>query len=311
MALNQQLGDDLISLFELDQLMDMSDFVVKPEPVEPAKCAVAPQSSVLEITPLSPTETVSSLSPAPSDALPSPMEAKMSADDLWWLTQSVGLTNGGGNPPNLTAAEVLEALIGNTSNSSSAADARVVPVAAPPPPTPTLGHVPDVVTALATSTAPLSPLNTHHHTAHHSSSLNQSKLSQSPQRSHRPARNLGRSSSMKDSEIDDEELVHLPVRELNRRLQGLSKETVLRIKQKRRTLKNRGYAQNCRTKRLKERSELENGNHSLLEELDRLRAHLDRVTRERDVYKRQYEILRSRGCSESSAPDSPDSVYSR
>jgi hypothetical protein len=104
--------------------------------------------------------------------------------------------------------------------------------------------------------------------------------------------------------------VSLPVRELNRRLQGIPKEVVLKLKQKRRTLKNRGYAQNCRSKRLHQRFQLERQNNGLLSEMDRLRMECDRLRSERDMYKRQLEDFRARHGSESSFPGSPDSVLS-
>lgn len=46
--------------------------------------------------------------------------------------------------------------------------------------------------------------------------------------------------------IDDRALIELSVRELNKRLHGKPKDIIQKLKQKRRTLKNRGYAQNCR-----------------------------------------------------------------
>ncbi|KAK6178529.1 hypothetical protein SNE40_013303 [Patella caerulea] len=93
--------------------------------------------------------------------------------------------------------------------------------------------------------------------------------------------------------LDDDELVLLPVRELNRRLQGLSKEETLRLKQKRRTLKNRGYAQNCRSKRMQQRFSLEHTNSSLHNQISQLQRQVNVLTRERDVYKRRYESLRA------------------
>ena len=59
--------------------------------------------------------------------------------------------------------------------------------------------------------------------------------------------------------ISDEELVTFNVKELNRILKtrGLSREEVTNIKQRRRTLKNRGYAATVRVKREETKGELE------------------------------------------------------
>ena len=73
------------------------------------------------------------------------------------------------------------------------------------------------------------------------------------------------------SSFSDNDLVKLSVKDLNRRLQGMPKDQVSDLKKRRRTLKNRGYAQTCRTKRNSARENLE--------------QRLARVEKERDHYK--------------------------
>lgn len=90
--------------------------------------------------------------------------------------------------------------------------------------------------------------------------------------------------------LNDEMLMSLSVRELNKRLHGCPREEVVRLKQKRRTLKNRGYAQNCRSKRLQQRQDLESMNRSLQNELHRIKMELARVSQERDLLKQRINI---------------------
>lgn len=104
------------------------------------------------------------------------------------------------------------------------------------------------------------------------------------------------STSGSDVQVDlaEEELLSLPVKELNTRLKGLPKDYVLQIKQKRRTLKNRGYAQNCRSRRLQQKSDLEKENATLRAQLRHSKQQALQVARERDLFKRQCAILGSR-----------------
>ncbi|XP_055332097.1 transcription factor MafB-like isoform X2 [Paramacrobiotus metropolitanus] len=97
--------------------------------------------------------------------------------------------------------------------------------------------------------------------------------------------------------IEEQELVTLSVRELNKRLHGCQRDEIIRLKQKRRTLKNRGYAQNCRSKRMQQRHDLETQNRILQNEMNHLRRQLDEVCKQRDAYQRQCENLQNGGLS--------------
>ncbi|KAJ0065775.1 hypothetical protein NL108_018280, partial [Boleophthalmus pectinirostris] len=121
------------------------------------------------------------------------------------------------------------------------------------------------------------PYEEHPHHPHHLSHLHSQALAQVHGRL--------------EERFSDEQLVSMTVRELNRQLRGFSKEDVLRLKQKRRTLKNRGYAQSCRFKRVQQRHLLETEKSSLQNQVSQLQQDLLRVSKERDLYKDKYERL--------------------
>lgn len=70
-------------------------------------------------------------------------------------------------------------------------------------------------------------------------------------------------STLERIQMTGEELINVTVKDLNKKLTGCSHATISRLKKCRRTLKNRGYAKNCRIKRLSLRDELQRSNSEL------------------------------------------------
>ena len=86
-------------------------------------------------------------------------------------------------------------------------------------------------------------------------------------------------------ELNDTELRDLPVRKLNEYLRKLPKEKAKTLRKKRRSLKNRSYAQDCRARRVQLKNDLENRVKRLIKELSRMRKELEETKKERDHYK--------------------------
>ncbi|KAG8187858.1 hypothetical protein JTE90_001231 [Oedothorax gibbosus] len=97
-----------------------------------------------------------------------------------------------------------------------------------------------------------------------------------------------------NSEISDDELVTLTVRDLNRLLKtsGFSRNEIQRLKQRRRTLKNRGYAASCRNKRLEQKDELQIERSSVVRDIAVLKEENQAIESELYEIKKSYESLR-------------------
>ncbi|XP_017900647.1 PREDICTED: transcription factor MafK isoform X1 [Capra hircus] len=93
--------------------------------------------------------------------------------------------------------------------------------------------------------------------------------------------------------LSDDELVSMSVRELNQHLRGLTREEVVRLKQRRRTLKNRGYAASCRIKRVTQKEELERQRVELQQEVEKLARENSSMRLELDALRSKYEALQT------------------
>lgn len=94
-------------------------------------------------------------------------------------------------------------------------------------------------------------------------------------------------------EISDEEIKNLRVQELNKLLRGVPRDEAVKIRRKRRNLKNRGYALRCRMRRQQFQDDLFNENQLLKRQLEDDRETLRKVLKERNIYKRKFLQLQS------------------
>ncbi|XP_053305161.1 transcription factor Maf isoform X2 [Spea bombifrons] len=322
---------------------DLMKFEVKKEPVESdriiSQCGRLIAGGSLSSTPMS--TPCSSVPPSPSFSAPSPgsgSDQKSHLEDYYWMSaypQQINPEALGFSPE-----DAVEALIssGNTPQQQQQQLGQGYDGFARGQQYPSSGGIPgeDMGSAAAVVSAVIAaaaaqngaPHHQHHHHQHHhggghpggaqpagaggggggggssSPSSSSSVVGGLPHHHHHHHHHHLHF----DDRFSDEQLVTMSVRELNRQLRGVSKEEVIRLKQKRRTLKNRGYAQSCRFKRVQQRHVLESEKTQLLQQVEHLKQEISRLLRERDAYKDKYEKLLGTGFRENgSSNDNPSS----
>lgn len=97
--------------------------------------------------------------------------------------------------------------------------------------------------------------------------------------------------SLNPSTISDEQIQNLRVQDLNKLLRDLPRDEAAKIKKRRRNLKNRNYALNCRIRKQQKYEDLLNENFSLKEQLESERSQLRNVWKEKEVFKKKYQHL--------------------
>lgn len=88
--------------------------------------------------------------------------------------------------------------------------------------------------------------------------------------------------------LTDEEIASMRVRELNRLLRNVPGNEAMKIRKRRRNLKNRGYAVTCRLRKQQEHEDLINENTSLRKQVDDGRWTLLRVSKEKEAFQKKY-----------------------
>jgi len=94
--------------------------------------------------------------------------------------------------------------------------------------------------------------------------------------------------------MSDDELVTISVRDLNRtlKMRGLSRDDIIRMKQRRRTLKNRGYAASCRVKRIEQREILDGDKNLEQTDIESMVAANQAVRDEVESLQSKFDALR-------------------
>ncbi|XP_075033680.1 transcription factor MafB [Mixophyes fleayi] len=290
---------------------DLMKFDVKKEPLNGRA-----DRPIRQCNRLQPTGSVSSTpistpcSSVPSSPSFSPTEQKTHLDDLYWMANSYQQVNP--EALNLTPEDAVEALIG--------------PHQIPPQLQPFDGyrghphhnhhhhHSHHHQNHHQYQNLPHEELvhpqqhpHHHHHHHHHQASPSPSSSSTSSQQLQN-SHQQHQSNNQIEDRFSDDQLVSMSVRELNRHLRGFTKDDVIRLKQKRRTLKNRGYAQSCRYKRVQQKHHLENEKTQLIQQVEQLKQEVNRLVRERDAYKMKCEKMTNTSFREAgSTSDNPSS----
>jgi len=93
--------------------------------------------------------------------------------------------------------------------------------------------------------------------------------------------------------VTDEELINIEIKELNKRIKdrGVSKELAIRLKQRRRTLKNRNYATSCREKKDAEIVNLEGKKNQEMDDLRELEQENQKIREKVEAMARKYERI--------------------
>ncbi|XP_016317320.1 transcription factor Maf-like isoform X2 [Sinocyclocheilus anshuiensis] len=296
---------------------DLMKFEVKKEPVEPdrsiSQCSRLIAGGSLSSTPMS--TPCSSVPPSPSFSAPSPgsgSEQKAHLEDFYWMTgyqqqlnpEALGFSPEDAVEALINSSHQLQSFDGYARGQQFASAAGAGGAMAGEE----MGSAAAVVSAVIAAAAAQNGAPHHHHHHHHHPGGHHP--TPGVQSSGNPASHQHMHLDL-DDRFSDEQLVSMTVRELNRQLRGVSKEEVIRLKQKRRTLKNRGYAQSCRYKRVQQRHVLEGEKTQLLQQVDHLKQEISRLVRERDAYKEKYEKLissgfRENGSSSDNNPSSPE-----